>query len=138
MLAATFPVLRVGKIRLSQSGTQLRPKEQCQWLDRDQKCRIARSAQRPIWRERNRRRQIVDMRVKAQIPCPGLQHAKHANLPAKEARILGKLLERCGGGPKEQGVERAGLAPRDCPESSRQSEGDQEVWYGQQQRLLLR
>src|SRR6266508_5327497 len=104
------------KIRLSQSGTQLRPKEQCQWLDRDQKCRIERSAQRPIWRERNRRHQIVDMRVKAQIPCPGLQHAQHANLPAKEARILGQLLKCCRGGTKEQGVDRAWLAPRYCLE----------------------
>jgi hypothetical protein len=42
----------------------------------------------------------------AQVARPGLQDPQHANLPTEKARILGKLLQRRGGGAKEQRIDR--------------------------------
>src|SRR6266508_1710045 len=42
----------------------------------------------PIRRQRERRNQVVDMGMKAQIARPGLQHPEHANLPTEKAWIV--------------------------------------------------
>jgi hypothetical protein len=130
-LLPRFLCYEVVKIRLSQSGTQLGPKQQCQWLGRDQEGRITWSAQRPIWRERNRRHEVVDMRVKAHVARPGLQHPQPANLSAEEAWILGELLQSSGGGAKEQRVDRAWVLTCQRSQTRWQREGEQKVWHWQ-------
>jgi len=72
----------------------------------------------------------------AQVACPGLQDAQHANLPTHKARILGKLLQSCGGGAKEQRIDRLRVCSSDGTQFGGQREGDQEVGNRQEQRVL--
>jgi hypothetical protein len=65
-----------------------------------------------IWCECDGWHQVMDVRVKAQVAGPGLQHANHADLPAQEARVVCQLLERGGRGAKQECVNRARLATR--------------------------
>jgi hypothetical protein len=72
-----------------------------------------------------------------QVACPGLQDAQHANLPTEKARILGKLLQSCGGGVKEQRIDLLRVCAGDGTQFGGQREGDQEVRNRQEQRVLL-
>ena len=92
----------------------------------------------PIGRKREGRNKVVDVRMVAQVARPGLQHAEYANLSSQEARILGELLQSCGGSAKEQRVDRAWVLSCQRSQTRGQREGDQKVRHGQQQRLLLR
>ena len=41
----------------------------------------------------------MHMRMKEQLPGPGVEHANHAEAGADEPRVLSQLLQSCGGGP---------------------------------------
>ena len=115
------------EVRLLEGRTQLGSKQKRQRLGRNQEGRVARLAERTVRCERHRRHQIVDMRVKAHVARLGLEHPDHANLPAQEARILGKLLQRGSGGAKQERIERARVVACHRAERGGQREGDQKV-----------
>ncbi len=81
--------------------------------------------------------QIVNVRVIVQVAGPGLEYAEHSHLPAEEAGIGGKLLERGRRRAKQNRVQAALVLPEQITEGRRHREGHEEVRDGQQQRLLL-
>ncbi len=46
--------------------------------------------------------EVVNVRMGAQVPRPGLQHTYHADLATQKAWIVGQLLERRGGTAEEE------------------------------------
>ena len=73
----------------------------------------------------------------AQITGPGLEDADHANLTADKARVMSELLQRFGGGTKEQVVDGLLFGARQRPQRTRQGERQQKVGYGQKQIALF-
>jgi hypothetical protein len=83
------------------------------------------------------RNEIVDMGMVAQVTRPGLENAKHPEVAAKMAWVLGQLLECSSRGPKETIIDLALIGSRKRPEFCRYGKRDKKVGDGQQQRLLL-
>ena len=55
----------------------------------DEKVCFGRDPPLPIRRETTRGDEIMDVGMLAHLAGPGLQHADHADLTAKKARVLG-------------------------------------------------
>ena len=90
-----------------------------------------------IRRKPTTRRQIVHVRMIAQVACPRLQDADHADLTADKTRVERQLLKRCGRTAKEEIVEYGLMAAGKAMQRLRQGEGDEEVGGRQQPALLL-
>jgi hypothetical protein len=57
-----------------------------------------------------------------ELADPGMEHADHAQPTADEARVLGQLLQSCGGSAEEQVVDQLLMAASHRPQLLWQSE----------------
>ena len=97
----------VSELELPQGRTEFGPEQDGKRFHRYQKGRVGGADDRPIRRVTHGWHEVMDMGMVAQIAGPGLENAKQADLPTQEAGISGKLLERGGGGTKQDGVQAA-------------------------------
>src|SRR5215213_7915237 len=116
---ADFPIQRC----LAQRRPELSPKQLRERFAMHEKGSPPDDPSLPIGRKREGRNQIMDVWMVAQVARPGLQHTEHTNLSTQEAWILGELLQSCGGGAKEQRIDRARVLTCQRSQTSGQREG---------------